>query len=363
MSEPQIVGRVTSTDSHAFLLSNPFIINRQQGESEGKQNIMKRLFLLSLYAVFVLALRAQTSQIASLYHEGEVTVFYNGNGLKDAYAAAADGDIITLSSGTFASTNLTGKKVTIRGAGMEDSPNRTVVTGTFKINIPRSDDNASFPMSIEGVYFKDEMNLGEVSDFSVIKCGLKKVYNQGGSASISNCTFLHCIIKHWETNCGKATNISFQNCYIGAYTFMGNSPIYKMDNCTIEIMNGNTLRFTYLTNCLIYRYNGNKISDQGDAVGCVSVGGRTDIFDGCSSDTNRQFPAETEFFNEEGKYYELKDDIAAEWLGNDGTQVGMHGGRIPFDPQTTNPQITRFDVSSKTTPDGKLAVDIEVKTY
>jgi len=328
---------------------------------------MKRLFFLFLHAAFVLALGAQNSQIASLYHGGEVKMFYNGNGLKDAYAAAADGDIITLSAGTFASTPLKGKKVTIRGAGMEDGPNRTVVTGSFDIEILPTEDNASFPMNIEGIYFNDQIRLGSISDLSVIKCDVKKLEYLDVGASIRNCTFLHCIIKNYHISFNNAI-LSFQNCYMGIhYSGGGDSTILNFDNCTIEISMGSTLVHAYLTNCLIY---GSNIANYrsisvygGDATGCVCVGVNSKIFDGCSSDSNRIFPAETEFLKEGGKYFELKDDVAAEWLGNDGTQVGMHGGRIPFDPKTTNPQITRFDVSSKTTPDGKLAVDIEVKTY
>ncbi len=59
--------------------------------------------------------------------------------------------------------------------------------------------------------------------------------------------------------------------------------------------------------------------------------------------------------------YELKDEYAGSWLGDDGTQAGAHGGFLPFDPTPTNPQITKFNVSSKTTADGMLSVDIEVK--
>lgn len=325
---------------------------------------MKRLFFLLLNAVSVLALGAQSTQIASLCHGGEIKMFYSGNGLKEAYAEAADGDIITLSAGTFASTNLTGKKVTIRGAGMEDGPNRTVVTGSFDIKILPTGENASFPMNIEGIYFNGDVRLGSIFDLSVIKCGFKNLRYLDAGSSLRNCTFLHCELKHCLISYNDAV-LSFRNCYLGDTMMNGNIPtMYNLDNCTIEMSSG--LSLGYFANCLIIssRYYGLDIEyGKGDAAGCVYVGPKDNVFKGSSSDSNRVFPAETEFFKEGGKYYELRDDIAAEWLGNDGTQVGMHGGPTPFDPKTTNPQITRFDVSSKTTPDGKLAVDIEVKTY
>ena len=63
----------------------------------------------------------------------------------------------------------------------------------------------------------------------------------------------------------------------------------------------------------------------------------------------------------ENSNYILKAEYASEWLGNDGKEIGIYGGSLPYDPTTTNPQISKFNVSSKTTADGKLSVDIEVK--
>ena len=59
-------------------------------------------------------------------------------------------------------------------------------------------------------------------------------------------------------------------------------------------------------------------------------------------------------------FFELTDTAAQTYLGNDGTQVGIYGGVLPYDENPLNPRITRCNVASKTTADGKLSVDIEV---
>ena len=59
--------------------------------------------------------------------------------------------------------------------------------------------------------------------------------------------------------------------------------------------------------------------------------------------------------------FTLTDEAAAKYLGNDGTQVGIYGGSLPYDENPTIPQITKCNVASKSTADGKLSVDIEVK--
>ena len=58
--------------------------------------------------------------------------------------------------------------------------------------------------------------------------------------------------------------------------------------------------------------------------------------------------------------FQLTDAAKTQCLGTDGTEVGIYGGSLPFDPTPSNPQITKCNVAAKSTADGKLSVDIEV---
>ena len=60
--------------------------------------------------------------------------------------------------------------------------------------------------------------------------------------------------------------------------------------------------------------------------------------------------------------YQLTDAVRTLIKGTDGTEVGIHGGSLPYDPTPTNPEITKFNVAAKSTADGKLSVDIEVNS-
>ena len=95
---------------------------------------------------------AQSSMLATLSHEGEISTYYGARALVEAYNAAANGDVITLSSGSFVCTNIE-KGLTIRGAGMAvDSTAQTeptVITGDFTINIP---DSVTSRLTLEGIY-------------------------------------------------------------------------------------------------------------------------------------------------------------------------------------------------------------------
>ena len=52
--------------------------------------------------------------------------------------------------------------------------------------------------------------------------------------------------------------------------------------------------------------------------------------------------------------------FGATFLGNDGTEVGIYGGNVPFSRQYSYPIITKCEVGQRTDENGMLTVDIEV---
>ena len=100
---------------------------------------------------------------------------------------------------------------------------------------------------------------------------------------------------------------------------------------------------------------------------CVGMNPNNDLFLGIPNNMTNKYITDlsTLFKTYNGTYndsetFELTDEAKAQYLGSDGTEVGMYGGNLPFDPATTNPRITKYNVASKSTADGKLSVDIEV---
>lgn len=60
--------------------------------------------------------------------------------------------------------------------------------------------------------------------------------------------------------------------------------------------------------------------------------------------------------------YQLKEEIANFFLGNDGTEVGIYGGMMPYNPRPSYMIIKRCNVAGRTTEDNKLSVEIELNT-
>lgn len=307
------------------------------------------MFLVTALFLAVLPSKAQTTQVATLSHEGAITTFYSVNAFKDAYAAAADGDIITLSSGTFLPVDIA-KNVNIRGAGMELDKNPTIIAGNFRL---------SNTLNLEGLYVNGDMicTSFNVSDVRIMKCYIKKASIQ----NMTNFTIANC--KIGITTLSSPTTGHFINCYLGALRGGENSISYtncvlSFNNKAVAYSNIDGLKASTLKNCVIETIGGSDTYFNAETVliNCYHFGDATDPFKVSLSKTAVKLESNP-FANDE---YELTEEAKATCIGDDGTEAGMYGGLLPFDPTPTNPQITKFNVAKKTTADGKLSVDIEV---
>ena len=351
---------------------------------------MKKLFLSLVALTMATMSYAQSSVLATLSHEGEISTFYGAGALKRAHAAAKHGDVITLSSGSFQAVDIT-KAVTIRGAGMQvDTIAKiypSVIVGDYVINVA---DTLEQHLTMEGVscgdYTVKVYNILKNATF--IKSRFYRFTSVGNQANgygyMLNLAFIHCkIAKCFENHIsgntvsfvnsvimnpsvGYSTNINnsfeFTNCVMrwdGTITscYPANSSycaIYR--NCILSYSPSSSSYYSYLPNtnliynCLeICRYNNmfNNVDSQG-----VFFYHETDLSDVFKNWTGTYTDAQS---------FELKDEAKTKYLGDDGKELGIYGGNLPFTPNPTNPKITKFNVASKSTADGKLSVDIEVK--
>lgn len=316
---------------------------------------MKHLLTLLLALLATVALQAQNLPVATLNHEGEISVFYSANAFKDAHTAAVDGDVITLSAGAYVACDIT-KNITMRGAGMLSGENPTILTGNFDIKITSSDSGKSLYM--EGVISNGTVTIRKVENPNFVKCKFKKVSYGSSTPYPINCQFLHCMIlniySYGETasyinsvvlGYSGTRSMGYSN-FINSYITCTSASYTNFHNCIIESAYKGS---TYTLDTSSYATNSYYIGNAGFFKSIEDV-----------EPTNHEITEEITPFKE-GTLYELTDELATTWLGSDGTQVGIYGGAMPFDPATSYPQITKFNVATKTTADGKLPVDIEVK--
>lgn len=311
--------------------------------------------------MFATTAKAQSSLLATLNHEGTISTFYGSNALIQAHAAAADGDVITLSSGTFQSVNIT-KAVTLRGAGMvldaATQTEPTVLANEFSINIP---DETTQRLTIEGIYTNQKVNIEKLKNamflkdrFNIIFAG----YRSGQMAT--DLTFIHCkIAKNYYGANTTYNSASFQNCIVSGIDGYN----YIFNNCIIGLGGNHYLCYTSeYKNCVI-KYPQSSSNSTTMYNNLYTGSHSLDI----PNKTNVRVDEDSEVIKNILVYsddndFKLTEEAKALIKGTDGTEVGIYGGNLPFDPTPTNPQISKFNVAAKTTADGKLSVDIEVKS-
>ena len=359
------------------------------------RHTMKKIFLsLALILSFTGAVFAQTSMLATLSHEGEITVFYGANALKEAHAVAQHGDAITLSSGSFNATNIT-KAITLRGAGMEIDTLKntypTIINGDFSILIG---DSVSKKLTIEGIYSDGNITIRNgLNNASFLKNRLKYIAYTASDATTKyqNNRYIHCkVVDNFiAPDNSDNSSFSFTNSYICSIENNNCNSIFT--NCIIKnsyysgySSNNNRIinSLTYCTfyNCILIGTDSslgsiNILHSTNQAYNCIATNilatnctnSNTHTFYNIPNQTNSCIQSITSVFKsfnltyKDDETFELVDNIKTKYTGTDGTEIGIHGGSLPFSPTPTNPQITKCNVASRSTADGKLSVDIEVK--
>lgn len=333
---------------------------------------MKKLFL-SLVAALVSTTMsfAQSSMLATLSHNGEISTFYGATALREAYNAATDGDIITLSSGSFVSVDIK-KALTIRGAGMElnatEQIEPTVISGDFNINIPTDKEQH---LTIESIYSNSNISYtGILANATFIKSRFRSF--QGYNIfELHNATFVNCRIAE-ELQLGNNSSASCVNCIIwNPDTHSQTTSNFECLNCVLYKSAWDWIHSSILKNCILITEGERRIPSTCVVYYCLclsNTGCDGGMFGNISNNTNwiRNRAKQGQFFvsgncnYSDTEKFELSEEKQAEFIGTDGTQIGIYGGNMPFDPTPSNPQISKCNVASKSTADGKLSVDITV---
>lgn len=371
----------------------------------GPQQQMKKTLLFAV-AMFVATFSFAQQQLATLNHNDSITVYYGATAFQQAYAAAIDGDIITLSSGSFSALDIS-KAITIRGAGMYvdtvSGTAPTIINGDFKI---LQFGSLSSHLRFEGIRFVEKIVFRIVNYPEFIKCELYSIecsYRENPNEGVNYATFSNCIIENLVIGGRKNTstvyanyyythfkNSVFNNSVILSYLFNANSYSNYIDNSSDANLNGygtnnsftnciikmhpNVARNYSTSNCVLFYSDSTLPSSSSLAYNTIGLnvsGGDANYFDPSILDGQNlhnygSFSSVFKTFNgtytSGGTSFELQDSIATSILGTDGTQVGIYGGAMPFNPYVRHPLVRRSNVASRSTADGKLAVDIEIVT-
>lgn len=305
---------------------------------------MKKTILSLCILCCAIVTKAQSSdQLTAILQHGDETKAYNGvNAFKTALSNAADGDVITLSAGTFNGANIT-KQLTIYGSGYEE--NESTGTAVTTIN---GDLNIEKDVYVEGVAFAGNTYHYNLTNSAFVKCLMQRWCAR---TNLSNVTIQECRFKEVNFDSHVATNLLIKNSQLSwAYAYDASSSVL-VDHC---LMKGGTRgdynnTATY-TNCIfIYTTSGeyNYTSAGATMKNCIYVNEATvhpqatvtdcffvELADIFADGENATYTAERTF--------ELQHPET--WVGTDGTEIGIRGGdgwsKTPATPVVKNLQLS-----------------------
>ena len=329
------------------------------------------LFVLLLSVAGMKNALAQTL-VATLQHGDSIRAFYGPGALSSAHSAAETGDIITLSSGTFYSLTIT-KAVTIRGAGIVSD----TAAGTFP-TIINEDVTANFTndtayLTIEGVSFRGTFLSKRLKNPRFVRCYFE-TFNAGNTDNITPMTssqFVNCRIKNLHLRSSGsyyASNTNFINCVIWTCTMGGNYMVAYNSYIGLGCYPTSAYHTMSVYNCIVYAQSNNnyyKLNSYSNAFNCIGINGALgDAYkENCWTYSLHSNVFET-FTNSNINYYAepliLKEEIATTCLGNDGTQVGIYGGFVPYSYIPSYLLRTHITVPNRSNIDGTLNVDVEI---
>ena len=344
---------------------------------------MKKVFYWVI-ALFSMSASVFADGLTATLQQGDMmTPFYGVNAFQEAYAAAKDGAVITLSSGQFNDVATISKQITVIGA---NAFNATSAERTFLGSMRIATNN----VKIEGIYFTGTVNLG-TSNLS----------------SIYNCVLKRCWINTELASAYKHENTVVDQCVIKTESAVDYGYNYCIKNSTIDCFNdiNNSTNIAYITNCVIWHWaawSGSSTNIQYQRPYAIYKNNYLGLYKTTNTSVSLQLPALSEFYHnmfcqgymaqqyQDSDPYSFLNYIALTYAigcinednvkgnqkfekllefpahpidaptGSDGTAVGPYGG-TGFSEYPAIPRITSKKIDSNSDAEGKINVIITVK--
>lgn len=323
----------------------------------------KRLFISVIALCCTMVAWAQNNQsvTAILQHVENgtetVKVYVGKEAFKNAYTDAVNGDVITLSSGSFDTPSPFQKELSVYGAGYEEDAETgtavTILNNSINIKGVESLSNLHFEgLRLDGNII--ECNI-PVSNMVISKCFCKNVYFY--AEQCTNIVIQQSVITQGITGLTSgsiktmANNLRIKNCILSSAGHFDPSSQGQLDHCLLlsETNNTNAHAFPFFyTNC-IFGKKGYTINITGSLQYCI-----VPYYFSCNNPINVINLSNAAVFTDgdwassysADRTYTLSNPN--EWIGNDGTQIGIHGG-MGFSKVPSTPVIKNMTV----TPEGK----------
>ena len=331
---------------------------------------MKKILLSIVALCCSMAAGAQsTDEISAiLQHGDEVSVYKGSTGFKQAYAAASDGDVITLSRGSFDPVNIE-KSLTIYGAGFEENEetNTAITTINGSVNVGKADPVID-GLHIEGVKINGNLAGTQIlKNYTVQRCYITG--NMTFANNIENVKVKQCRIGGDLTGNQNyvANGLWITNCYVwGLINYFSNESIVNIDHSFMGYQYYTYYDYADYNNYAQFLWTNSIINSRGPnyrmATGnyatvknCIVINGGGAVRDNniienvYTVDVASLFADAENVDYTESRTFKLQDETT--YKGTDGTPIGPNGGdgwnKVPSTPYVKNLNATVVDTDLK----------------
>lgn len=319
----------------------------------------KTLFLLVIFMITSLGLKAQGAT-ATLQSGEKLSVFYGPGALQEAYDAAIDGDIVTLSKGTFTPLSDSMKKsIKIIGTSAFEDNNTVIENMTISAN----------NVQIDGIQFSSKL-YATLADNLIIKHCYIETLTAGRTNKKTlidqSCIKLVEMMKFF-------IDFTFKNSTIGQFSSSNTNSednIGNITNCIIyKFYSSNDVKAIYRNNIFCVQELRNQTiecTEPSEFYNNIAINLKMinsgiwtqfKFSDGCIHSNNTDYDGGEIY----GSYFETYPaQTKNEPLGDDATKVGINGGS-GFSRLPSIPSITEKYISPTTDEEGKIHIELKAQ--
>ena len=331
---------------------------------------MKKTTLFFIFLIVAVTYSTAQKSVA-LNSNGTTTIFGGDTPLVDAYDASITGDTLYVSGGNFTPPTNIDKGLVIIGAGYH--PEFTAATQktylVYSNNITLGNNASNLYM--EGMEFQGGLtkSTGVITDFTLIRCKINGSIIFAGTGDPTNATIVQCDISGTIQIQGVTYSL-ISNCILRG----------RLDHSINNIVKNNIFLYVNSTNSPTYLCNSNTFYNNifTTVYGPITTSQGTNnnfqynIFT-ATTPTFGTTPTvlnnytgidlATVYVNASEGDYHLLGDASTTYLGDDGAEVGIYGGPIPFKEGAVpiNPHISQKSIQTTTDSNGLLNISFTVE--
>lgn len=324
---------------------------------------MKRFTLLIItLTLTILQIAAQDTSI-----KGTITLSHQGNETDFAYNemtkvmdAAADGDTVYLSTGYFQGDFIMTKKLAFIGSGADSDNgwnNCTYYEGKIVINLP--EETKLTARLFDGIYYYSENSnitfKSTIDNIIFRKCRLN-IDDWSMNSKIGKMTIDRCDLRIWLNSIQKLKKLVVRNCKVQSLYMYEDDPnsvtFYHCNISPTRSSSGNNkvfcqLKHTFI-NCIINNSGNEYLATPDNGyysptspifINCLYNKGdgsiNTTAYCTMQNCYENSSPNKTDLMS-----FTKEELLKNNYLGNDGTVVGIYGGKNPYTLSFGNKEAT-----------------------